>query len=112
MISPPDRPSGLEWLLIELESNALTVVLIPCRHGSDPWAMRRVCATKNARWYAAYCANHGSSRKRRNSAHDTCIKRAETILLLSRLIAGRPVKSKYADELREFARRAERRIAA
>lgn len=99
-------PTGLEWLLMELEANALSVVLVPCRRGSDPWAMRRVCASKNARWYSAYCAEYRSSRKRKNAAHDTCIKRAETIRFLSRMIAGRPVKSKYAD-----AHKAERSIA-
>lgn len=91
-----DCPSGIEWLLMELESNSLTVVLVPCRPGSDPWAMRRVCASKNARWYSAYCAEHGSSRKRKNAAHDTCIKRAETIRLLCRMIAGRRTERRIA----------------
>lgn len=97
---------NLQQLLDELESHRLDVQLVPLNprlRGFNEGGMKRVCADKNARWYASYCSRHLSSRKRNHRKPDTKIKRRDTIRLLTRLCAGLTSKSKYADELRRIA---------
>lgn len=94
---------GLHVMLAELESNRLEVVLVPSKRGQNPWDMIRVCASRNAGWYRKFCAQHSSSRVRNNPHHDTCIRRANTIRVLDRMVHGKATKSKYAEELRKIA---------
>jgi hypothetical protein len=94
---------GLHVMLAELESNRLEVVLVPSKRAANPWDMIRVCASRNAAWYRKFCAAHSSTRKRSNPHHDTCIRRANTISVLSRLTEGKRTHSKYAEELLNIA---------
>jgi hypothetical protein len=91
--------------LVELESNALEVVLIPSR---DPdCAMRggmiRAVQYQNADWYRAFCSEHESQRKDRNRwrKFKTKIKRQSTKRALKELIAGK-CETHYAQMLKEF----------
>lgn len=105
-----EHAAGLEVLLCELESNELFVMLVPEKRRTCEGGMIRVAAARNATWYRRFCGNHLSSRRRRNRAPDTRIKRRDTIRLLNRLIAGAPTASKYAREIMEFARKADGRF--
>lgn len=95
--------AGLQILLAELESSRLEVVLVPLLRPVNVMGCRRVAASRNAAWYRKFCRGHASGRARRNAAFDTRIKRQATVRLLERMIAGQPVVSKYADELRRLA---------
>lgn len=96
-------------MLAELESSQLVVVLVPSRRAVNEGGCIRVAMDRNCEWYRRFCAAHGSSRVRHRALHDTCIKRRDTRRLLERLIAGRPSRSKYAEELRAIARRVAQR---
>jgi len=95
---------ALELLLADLESNRLEVALVPQKRHTNEGGMIRVCMSKNCRWYREFCARHSSSRVRNHRKHDTRIKRADTVRLLERLIAGAATRSKYAEELLSIAR--------
>ena len=103
--------TGLEVMLAELESSRLEVVLVPCRRFVNHGGCVRVAISKNAPWYQRFCADHGSSRKRKNAAHDTRIKRREIVRILGNLIAGRS-RSKYAPALLRIAGRYSRQLEA
>lgn len=104
-VAEVERPmTGPEIMLMELQSNFLTVVLVPCKRFVNECGCIRVAASKNAAWYRKFCANHGSSRRRKNTLHDTCIKRANTVRALENIIAGKPAGI-YEDELKQIARR-------
>jgi hypothetical protein len=83
-------------MLNELEANQLVVMLVPQKRHTNEGGMIRVAVSKNATWYRKFCAAHPSSRKRRNAAPDTRIKRRETIAALNAMIAG--VHSTYHRE--------------
>lgn len=100
-----DMSQQFELLLAELQSNRLEVVLVPCRYEANTGGCVRVAVSRNCTWYRRFCARHTSSRQRRNSAVDTKIKRRDVERILGRLIAGLPVRSKYADELCQIAQR-------
>lgn len=95
--------SGLELMLIELESNRLEVGLAPCKYPCNEGGCVRVAFSRNATWYRRFCAQYGSSRRRNKKHHDTRIKRAHTIRVLNRLIEGQPVRSQYAPALLSIA---------
>lgn len=100
-----ERPmTGAEIMLLQLETNQLEVVLVPCKRYVNEGGCIRVAASKNCNWYQKFCANHGSSRIRKNALHDTCIKRRNTIKALENIIAGKPA-GVYEDELKQIARR-------
>lgn len=85
-------------MLNELESSQLVVVLVPQKRHTNEGGMIRVAVSRNCRWYRVFCAKNPSTRKRRNSAPDTAIKRFRTIDALTKMIAG--VRSTYHhDEL-------------
>lgn len=87
-------------MLAELESNRLEVVLTPCKRETNVCGCIRVAASRNAEWYRKFCAKHPSSRRRKNAAPDTRIKRMDTVRLLERMIRSRHLApSKYAQEL-------------
>jgi len=65
--------------------------------------MIRVAVSKNAIWYRRFCSRNLSSRKRRNSCPDTCIKRHRTVAALEAMIAGAP-STYYRAQLEEIAR--------
>ena len=69
----------------ELLSSRLHVELIPNRTGD---AYIRVATQRNPSWYQRLCALHPSTRKRKNHAQDTKIRRANVIAALNRLIDG------------------------
>lgn len=108
---PPALRLGLEVLLAELDSARLEVVLVPARRAVNVGACVRVAVSKNASWYRAFCRRHPSSRRRRNAAPDTRIKRANVLRLLAQLIAGEPARSKYAREILRLAVNAARPAA-
>ncbi len=93
LASEQSAPSGLEQMLMELESNQLVVILVPSKRPTNEGGMIRVAASKNCSWYRAFCKANSSSRKRKNSCHDTCIKRFRTVAALEAMIAG--VRSTY-----------------
>lgn len=95
---------ALEQILAELESNRLEVILVPQRRWTNEGGMCRCAVSKNTRWYRAYCLANPSSRRRKNSAPDTRIKRANTVKALEGLIAG-TYRGKYLEELLRVARK-------
>lgn len=79
----------LEFMLMEMESNSLQVVLAPSRRRDRrDHDMIRVVASRNAEWYRKFCGANRSTRKRRNLRPDTCIKRFRTVAALQAMIAG------------------------
>lgn len=106
---PPDFPlapevrEALQQMLDELESSTLQVVLVPERRRTHECGRIRVAISRNASWYRAFCARYLSSRKRKNLAPDTCIKRQQTIRSLIRLLSGHPPKGSYAFRLLQVA---------
>lgn len=93
-----------EIMLAELESNRLVVVLVPCKRRVNEGGCIRVATEKNCKWYRVFCARHLSDRKRRKSAVDTRIKRANIISILSRLAGEKCTNSKYFLELDRIRR--------
>lgn len=96
---------ALQEMLAELDSSRLEVILVPQRYRTNEGGMVRVAVSKNAAWYRRFCAAYLSSRRRRNLASDTAIKRQATIRTLEALIAGRPVRGLYASRLAALAER-------
>lgn len=100
--------SALIEMQAELESHRLEVQLVPLNPKLRNWSeygMKRVVCDKPPAWYRKHCQAHTSSRAVRRGKHDTRIRRAGVLRLLSRLIAGQPTTSKYADEIRGIAER-------
>lgn len=91
-------------MLGELESTCLQVALVPERRRTHECGMIRVAVSQNALWYRKFCDANRSSRKRKNNAPDTCIKRAHTLRILRRLVAGLPTKGYYVDQIMRIAR--------
>lgn len=83
-------------MLMELEGNQLVVMLVPQKRRTNEGGMIRVAVSKNATWYRTFCKAHLSSRKRRNNAPDTRIKRFRTIAALQAMIGG--LRSTYYNE--------------
>lgn len=95
----------LEYLLAELESHQLTVVLVPLNPGKRNWndgGCKRVCVDKNARWYQLLCQSNTSKRGTRRGRQDTIIRRAHTIRALNRLIAGKPRGGIYEERIMDL----------
>jgi hypothetical protein len=106
------RTDVLEEMLNELESSCLEVILVPELRRTCEGGCRRVAVSKNALWYRQFCAAYLSTRKRRNLAPDTCIRRRETINALRRMIAGKASpKSHYVYRLELIAEQRLRRSA-
>lgn len=104
---------ALEEMLNELESSCLEVILVPEKRRTCEGGMIRVASSKNALWYRQFCGAYGSTRKRRNLAFDTCIKRRETLNALRRMIAGTAhPKSHYVYRLEMIATQRLRRETA
>jgi len=94
----------LKEMLFELESNHLSVALIPQKEPSNHGACNRVACTHNAEWYQEFCGRHESNRKQIYRNFKTKIKRHNVIRLLNQLINRGKSNSKYADELIGFAK--------
>ena len=97
----------LHQMLAELSSHRLHVMLVPLnpnRRGYNEGGCKRVC-DRNPRWYSQFCSRHLSSRVRNHRKLDTRIKRRDILRILTRLSAGLPSSSKYAEELLDIARR-------
>lgn len=95
----------LQFMLCELESHQLTVILAPSkRHDRRDWDMIRVCVDKSPRWYAHFCSAHESGRKNKRAKHDTLIKRRETLKALNRLIEGRALGTVYEERILAIAK--------
>lgn len=105
------REAAFELMIAELESSRLEVGLVPERRHTCCGGMVRVALSRNCAWYRRYCADHPSSRKRRNLAPDTRIKRRDTLRLLNRLARGLRCRSKYEEPLRRIAATFGRRSA-
>lgn len=80
--------TALNQMLCELEGNQLVVMLVPQKWHTNEGGMIRVAVSKNAKWYRDFCKAHPSSRKRRNNAPDTRIKRFRTVAALQAMISG------------------------
>jgi hypothetical protein len=110
----------LEEMRNELEASSLEVVLVPQKRRSNEGGMIRVAVNKNAKWYRDLCAANLSSRKRKNTAPDTLIKRAHVLRTLTQLLAtdlelvgceriatvdadGFTVKTRYAQRILDVA---------
>lgn len=95
--------TALEYMLQELQSNRLEVVLAPSkRRDRREHDMIRVRVSSNCAWYRSFCRANSSTRKRRNSHHDTCIKRFRTIDALEKMIAGQR-STYYFNQLSDIA---------
>ncbi|AHF94454.1 hypothetical protein OPIT5_16640 [Opitutaceae bacterium TAV5] len=97
--------NAYEYLLAELESSCLEVVLVPQRIRTNEGGMIRVAVSKNATWYRRFCASYASSRRRKNLAFDTKIKRRNVATTLQTLIRCGYSRSQYAAHLVHIARR-------
>ncbi len=100
--------TGLELLLMDLESNRLEVQLVPLNPRLRNWnehGCKRVLTGKSPRWYANLCAAHPSSRGVRRGKFDTKIRRQNIERILRRMVAGQSTCSKYAAEIRSAAER-------
>lgn len=93
-------------MLMELESNQLTVILVPQKRPTNEGGMIRVAASKNCDWYRRFCAAYPSSRKRKNAKFDTRIKRFRTIDALQKMLAGGR-STYYFDALTRIAKQHE-----
>jgi hypothetical protein len=102
---PLEIAAALQEMLDELESFRLWVVLVPCRFRTNSGGCIRVAAEKNAPWYREFCRWHASSRKRKNLAFDTKIKRRNTHRVLAALVEGKKTASQYAPEFISIAKR-------
>lgn len=112
MTPAADIRAALEEMRDELEAQRLEVVLVPQRVYTNVCGMVRVAVSKNAHWYRVFCGRFASSRRRKNSAFDTRIKRRNTLCTLAALIAGRRVTSQYAPYFIETARKRVRDAAS
>jgi len=99
----PNFENAVRELLDELESNRLEVGLIPCRRECNVGGMIRVTLSQNAKWYRDFCANYPSTRRRKKSAFDTKIKRANIVAALNSILRGE-TRSVYASHLLRIAR--------
>lgn len=95
---------ALEQMLAELEGNRLEVILVPQRRWTNEGGCVRVAVSRNCRWYRAWCLANPSSRRRKNNAPDTRIKRANTVKAIEGLIAG-TYQGKYREGLLKVARK-------
>lgn len=102
-ISPVEAAALLE-MRDELDAYRLEVVLVPQRYRTNEGGMIRVAATKNAQWYRNFCARYASSRRRKNCAFDTRIKRRDTLRVLDGLINKSRAASQYAADFLAEAR--------
>ena len=100
----------LRNLLDELESSQLEVILVPQRHRTNEGGMIRVAASKNVKWYQDLCARFPSSRRRKNSASDTKIKRQDIIKVLKNLTETGHSPSIYAPTLTSIAKNRARNL--
>lgn len=95
----------LEEMLQELYENQLVVCLVPCKYGyeRDGGTVRAVCS-ENVGWYKDLCLMYPSSRKRKNRAFDTKVKRKYIFSVLERMIKNGSSNSNYAKDLMEIAK--------
>lgn len=92
-------------MLAELESNRLTVVLVPQKRFTNSGGCIRVAVTVNAPWYRELCAGYASMRRRKNAAFDTRVKRENIARVLRRLIEAGESRSGYVSHLLHLARK-------
>lgn len=100
----PDEAAALTEMRDELESHSLEVILVPQRRFTNEGGMIRVAVDKNAPWYSRFCSRYSSSRRRNNLAHDTRIKRRDTLRVLDGLITKGRAVSQYAEDFLAEAR--------
>ena len=101
--------TALEYLLSELQSNRLEVVLIPEKRRTHEMGMIRCVVSRNPSWYRRLCAAHPSKRGVRRGKFDTAVRRANITRALERMIAGQP-GGLYGDELRRIAKAEFRKV--
>lgn len=97
----------LQTMLLELEANALIVVLTPASEPMHEGHQVRTVYMQNSSWYRRLCEEYTAHRNnpRRRRKHDTAIKRSEIVRILNRMIEGKDTKSKYKEALLEIAKR-------
>jgi hypothetical protein len=93
------------WMLIELQSQHLEVVLVPSREYE--WIIRgwkvRCVQESNCEWYRKFCEQFPSrrTRPRHKKKFDTLIKRRETIAALEQISEG-TIHGLYVGRLIDF----------
>jgi len=93
------------WMLIELESQHLEVVLVPSRE--HEWIIRggkiRCVQEQNCEWYRKFCEQFPShrTRPRHKRKFDTLIKRRETVAALEQISDG-ATRGLYVGRLIDF----------
>ncbi len=95
----------LRSMLKELERTHLLVVLVPAKRGDG---MLRHADEQNPDWYRWMCANNPSTRKRKNQAPDTLIRREHVLACLRKLIDGTPTCGPNVGRLMEAMEWAQR----
>ena len=98
--------SALIQMFNDLDSHRLEVQLVPLNPRLRNWSeygMKRVVTDMPPRWYRLMCQRHTSSREIRRGKQDTRVRRQNILRVLSRLVNGLPVRSKYAPEILRVA---------
>lgn len=91
-------------MLCDLESNRLSVELVPAREPKHACHFVRVACGVNPLWYRNLCAAYASRRKGyRGGKFKTKIKRRGILAALERLAAGTYSKSNYVADLDKIA---------
>lgn len=96
----------------ELLENRLEVILIPQVNPPNVGACIRVAARSNCSWYQKMCGDFPSKRRYPYRKFKTAVKRRHIVKVLEKMIAGRDVKSKYADWITSYAERLDAEYSA
>lgn len=90
-------------MFYELISNRLEVILVPSKLEdiAENGGMIRVAVSQNPDWYRELCARYCVKSNRKNKR--TIINRKNIESILTRLSNGKSTKSKYHNDLKEFA---------
>ena len=94
---------ALREMYWELMENRLEVILVPQREPPNRGACLRVACRSNADWYRQMCGDFPSRRRRQYRKFKTAVKRRHITRVLERMLAGKAVKSKYADWIIAYA---------
>lgn len=92
-----------KFMLCELISNHLEVILVPSKFEdiAKDGGKIRVVVSQNADWYRQLCSKYCIKNNRKNKR--TIINRKNIESILTRLSNGKSTKSKYHNDLKEFA---------
>lgn len=96
---------ALELMRYELESQCLSVELVPSSVGNPDFDKIRVVTSKNPNWYRELLAMYPRSRRKRDERYtDSLVSRKEVFRVLDLLIQSKETKSYLREHLVEFAK--------